>query len=96
MVSDPVLPSSNEFFDELEALKASRRPVEIIFRSENGARTVIRDRIAALTRVSDAFKSGIATLKGAEGQEWVRTGSGLDIPVDRLEQVDGIIRSKLS
>jgi|HubBroStandDraft_2_1064218.scaffolds.fasta_scaffold2018179_1 hypothetical protein len=82
MPDDPVFPSPGDFYSELEVLKASRKPCEIIFRSENGARTVIRDRIVGQFAV--------------EGQEWIRTGSGMDIPLDKVEQVDGIIRSKLS
>ncbi len=67
------------FYEELEMLVTLHRPCEIVFRSENGARTVIRDRIA--------------TLYGREGREWLRTGAGLDICLDSLEQVDGRLPS---
>jgi hypothetical protein len=80
MVDKAISPFPGRFHDELEALKASRKPCEIVFRSENGARTVIRDRIAGLfTR---------------EDREWLRTGSGIEIGLDKLEQVDGLIPSK--
>ena len=71
------LPS--EFYAELEALAAVHRSVEIIFRSGEGGRSIIRDRIA-----------GLYTL---EGREWLRTGSGLVIGLDKLIQVDGKIPS---
>lgn len=64
------------FNEELELLASMQRSVEIVFRSENGARTVIRDRIAGL------FVQ--------EGLECIRTGGGLVIGVDRLEEVDGL------
>ena len=67
------------FYEELEILVSLRRPCEIVFRSENGARTVIRDRIE--------------NLYAREGREWLRTGAGVDICLDRLEEVDGRLPS---
>ncbi|MDP4151253.1 MAG: hypothetical protein Q8937_20545 [Bacteroidota bacterium] len=63
------------FIEELEMLATLNRPCEIIFRSGNDARTVIRDRIAAV----DA----------REGREWLVTGSGLVIGLAKLVEVDG-------
>jgi hypothetical protein len=63
------------FHEQLELLAVMRRPVEIVFRSENEARTVIRDRIEGL------FVH--------ESRECIRTGGGLAIALDRLEAVDG-------
>lgn len=57
-------------------LVSLHRPCEIVFRSENGGRTVIRDRIAGLYVL--------------EGRECLKTAAGLVIPLDRLEEVDGI------
>jgi len=64
------------FYQELEMLALLHRPCEIIYRSENGARTVIRDRIAGLTVL--------------EGRECLKTAAGLVIGLDKLEEVDGI------
>ena len=63
------------FYEELELLVLLRKACEIVFRSGNGARTVIRDRISSLS--------------DQEGREWLQTASGLQIPLDCLEQVDG-------
>ena len=71
-IGHPVDPG---FCEELEGLAALNRSCEIIFRSGNGARTVIRDRIAGL----DA----------REGKEWLVTATGLVIPLANLEEVDG-------
>jgi hypothetical protein len=68
-------PVSRDFFEALELLADLRKPCEIVFRSENGARTVIRDKITALY--------------DREGREWLRTGSGMEIGLDKVEQVDG-------
>ena len=68
------------FVEELETLSALHRSCEIVYRSVNGGRTVIRDRIAGLFR--------------EEGEEWLRTAGGLVISLAALEQVDGMIPSK--
>lgn len=64
------------FSGELDLLVLSHRSVGIVFRSGNGARTIIRDRIAGL------FVLG--------GRECLRTGTGLVIGLDQLEEVDGL------
>ena len=64
-----------QFCEELEMLATLNRPCEIVFRSGNGARTVIRDRIAGI----DA----------REGREWLVTASGLVIGLGKLVEVDG-------
>jgi hypothetical protein len=71
-----------QFYEGLELLASLHRPVNIVFRSENGARTIIRDRIASL------FVQ--------EGQECLRTDGGLVIGLDRLEEVDGLGSSRVS
>jgi hypothetical protein len=63
------------FVEELEMLAAMSRSCEIIYRSGNDARTVIRDRIAAV----DA----------REGRNWLVTGSGQVIGLVKLLEVDG-------
>jgi hypothetical protein len=68
-------PVDPRFVEELEMLATLNRPCEIIFRSGNGARTVIRDRIAAV----DA----------REGRAWLVTASGLVIGLAKLLEVDG-------
>ncbi len=65
-----------DFYGELEMLALSHRPCEIVFRSGNGGRTVIRDRIAGLYVL--------------EGRECLKTAAGLEIDLNRLEEVDGI------
>jgi hypothetical protein len=74
------LPVSARFFEELEMLSALHKSCEIIYRSENGGRTVTRDRIAVL------YREG--------GVDWLRTGSGLLIRLQALEQVDGMTASE--
>jgi hypothetical protein len=71
-----------QFYEGLELLASLHRPVNIVFRSENGARTIIRDRIASLF-----VQEG---QEGQEGQECLRTDGGLVIGLDRLEEVDGL------
>jgi hypothetical protein len=74
------IPVARGVYDELEVLADLHRSCEIVFRSETGARTVIRDRIDALyTR---------------EDREWLRTAAGLVIGLDQLEHVNGILISK--
>ena len=77
--NDPVMDNGQKhkivpFYDELENLALQRRSVEIVFRGENGARTVVRDRI------------GLFVL---EGRECLRTGAGLVIGLEQLLEVDG-------
>jgi hypothetical protein len=74
MMDGAGLPFGEDFYAGLEILAAGRRSCEIVFRSDNGAKTVIRDRIVGVNAV--------------EG--WVRTGNGLQIGLDRLIEVDGI------
>jgi hypothetical protein len=69
------VPIDPRFVEELEMLAAMNRPCEIIFRSGNDARTVIRDRIAAV----DA----------REGRAWLVTASGLVVGLAKLLEVDG-------
>jgi hypothetical protein len=68
-------PVTDDFYEELETAAALGKPCEIVFRSENGSRTVIRDRIA--------------TVYTGEDRAFLKTGSGLEISLDKLIQVDG-------
>jgi hypothetical protein len=68
-------PVDGRFHDWLETLAALHRTCEVIYRSGNGGRTVIRDRIQRLY--------------GKEGREWLQMASGLAIGVDQLIKVDG-------
>ncbi|MHA4811276.1 hypothetical protein ACX0G9_24455 [Flavitalea flava] len=74
-----VKPFSGSFYEELEMLVLSKKSCEIIFYSENGGRTVIRDKIAGLYADGD--------------KETLKTGSGLIIGLEKLVQVDGMIPS---
>ena len=62
--------------DRLEALATAGRVVPIVARSPGGASQAIEDRLV------DVFARG--------GEEFVRTGGGELIRLDRLESVDGI------
>jgi hypothetical protein len=73
------------FLEELEKLSARHRSCEIIYRAENGGRTVIRDRITEIQA---------ETGPGEAETPWLRTASGLVIPLDALEHVDGKTPSK--
>ncbi|HEX9508866.1 MAG TPA: hypothetical protein VF939_00175 [Puia sp.] len=67
-------------YEELAMLAGLHRSCELIFRSESGGRSVIRDRVERVyTR---------------EGREWLRTAGGLEIGLDQLEQMNGIQISK--
>jgi transcriptional antiterminator Rof (Rho-off) len=63
------------FYDELGALAVSHKSCEIIFWNENGAKTITRD--------------SIKNLYSKEGVEYLETGNGAKIRLDRLSQVDG-------
>lgn len=67
--------TGNDFHDELELLAAQHKNCEIIFRAHNGARSVIRDRI------SDVYNR--------EGVPYLKTGSGMEIELGKLIEVDG-------
>jgi hypothetical protein len=75
IMKDASKPAPSRWIEELEALSSLHRSCEIVYRAGNGGRAVIRDRIGGL------YQEG--------GTEWLRTGSGLAIPLDRLLEVDG-------
>jgi Rho-binding antiterminator len=62
--------------DRLEALATLGRAVDLAFRAEDGTRHGVRDRLV------DVYASG--------GAEYVRTGAGRVIRLDRLDEVDGV------
>ena len=66
----------------LEGLTVQGRNCEIVFRSEEGGRAVIRDRIMKV------YEEG--------GGYWLRTGGGLSIRLEKLVQVDGRIPSNFT
>lgn len=63
------------FYDELEALAISHKQCEIVFWNENGGKTITRD--------------SIFNLNIREGVEYLKTGKGLKLRLDKLVQVDG-------
>lgn len=75
-----VEPLPEGFLEELETLAALKRPCELVFTAENGGRAVLRDYIA--------------TLYIEEGRGSLKTGGGIEIALDQLVQVDGMIPSK--
>jgi Rho-binding antiterminator len=62
--------------DRLEAWATTGRSVEIIVRDEHGGERVVVDRLV------DVYARG--------GAEYVRTGAGEEIRLDRLVSVDGV------
>jgi len=76
------MPAQYDFLEELEILADQRKSCEIIFRNENGARTVVRDRI---TGIYDR-----------EGKILIYTASGLEINLNNMLQVDGKTPSNFS
>jgi hypothetical protein len=73
-------PLPEGFLEELETLAALKRPCELVFTAENGGRAVLRDYIASIY------------IEGGRG--WLRTGGGIEIGLEKLVQVDGMIPSK--
>jgi hypothetical protein len=73
-------PLPEGFLEELETIAALRRPCELVFTGDNGGRAVLRDYIA--------------TLYIESGRGWLKTGGGIEIRLERLVQVDGMIPSK--
>ena len=68
-------PINCDFYDELEALSTLKKNSEIIFRAENGGKSILRGRIADLyTR---------------DHIEYMKLDSGLEIKLDTLIEVDG-------
>jgi hypothetical protein len=63
------------FSEELEWLALQHQSVEIIFRTSNGARCVIRERILSLS--------------SQDGEPCLKTASGLSIKLASLEEVNG-------
>jgi hypothetical protein len=63
------------FYNELEALAIEHKICEIILRNEHGAKTIFRDSI------HDLFSE--------EGIEYLETGKGSKLRLDRLVLVDG-------
>jgi len=64
------------FQEHLEWLALRHQSVDIIFRAENGARTVLRDRITGL------FERA--------GEDFLRTASGMEISVSSLIEAGGM------
>lgn len=73
-------PLPEGFLEELETLAALKRPCELVFTAENGGRVVLRDYIAALY------------IEGSGG--WLKTGGGIEIGLEKLALVNGMIPSK--
>jgi Rho-binding antiterminator len=65
--------------DKLEALSVQRRTARIAYRSEAGE----------LREVEDV----IADVYARDGVEYLRTGGGEEVRLDRLERVDGKLRA---
>jgi Rho-binding antiterminator len=62
--------------DRLEALATTGVVVPIVVRAADGERRILQDRLV------DVF--------ARDGEEFVRTGRGETIRLDRLESVDGV------
>lgn len=62
--------------DRLEALATTGGVVRVVYRAPDGDRRTLEDRLV------DVFARG--------GEEFVRTGRGQRIRLDRLESVDGV------
>ena len=69
-------PIACELHDRLESFATLRHVVRIEYVDDNG------DVRAAEDRITDVF--------ARDGAEYLSTGSGLEIRLDRLETVDGI------
>jgi hypothetical protein len=76
LLMDPAPSSANpSFTEELEWLALQHQSVEIIYRAQNGARCVIRERIAGLTH--------------QDGEPSLYTANGLAIKLTSLLEVNG-------
>lgn len=73
-MSDPYIPIDCNFYDELTVIVLSGRPVDIEFDGESGHERM-RDRIVDVVT------------RGPE--EYLITGGGREIRLDRLVEVDG-------
>jgi Rho-binding antiterminator len=73
---DEYQPIDCSLHDRLESYATLRQPCRIAFRDEAGVRRASHDRI------DDVFAE--------DGIEYIRTGSGERIRLDRIEEVDGL------
>jgi Rho-binding antiterminator len=73
---DEYQPIDCSLHDRLESYATLRQPCRIVFRDEAGGRSESHDRI------DDVFAE--------DGVEYIRTGSGERIRLDRIEEVDGL------
>jgi Rho-binding antiterminator len=72
----PYSPIACGLHDRLEALATLGRSCQILFVTPSGGAREVVDRIV------DVF--------ARDGEEFVRTSSGVEIRLDRLERVDGV------
>ena len=68
-------PISCDYYDELEALATMKKKVEIVFRAENGGKSIL------LGRITDLYTR--------DKIEYMKLDSGLEIRLDTLIEVDG-------
>jgi Rho-binding antiterminator len=73
---DEYTPIDCSMHDRLESYATLRQPCRISFRDDDGRLQEARDRI------EDVFAE--------DGVEYIRTGAGERIRLDRIEQVDGM------
>ncbi|HLK27805.1 MAG TPA: hypothetical protein VKT28_04440 [Puia sp.] len=66
---------SCDFYDELEAMAIHHKDCDIVFWDENDAKSIIHDRIK--------------NLYASDGNEYLETGKGLIIRLDKIIEVDG-------
>jgi len=74
-MEDKIKSVSCGFYEELELLSMQHRSCVISFEASNGARSEIRDQIADLYT--------------KEGIEYLRTGSGLELPLTAILEING-------
>ena len=68
-------PVNCNFYDDLETLATLHKKCEIIFWSDNGAKSVLYDQIL--------------DLYARDGIEYLKLSSGLEIRLDKLVEIDG-------
>ncbi|MBS1948534.1 MAG: hypothetical protein JST47_12275 [Bacteroidetes bacterium] len=69
-------PVSCNFYDELETLAIQHKDCDIVFWGESGAKVIVHDRIRNLFTTGDK-------------SEFLETGKGIQIRLDKIIEVDG-------